>query len=42
MAVRFCAGIGDAVTSTGLAGGGPGRGGGAVCVGPKSGSKLVT
>jgi hypothetical protein len=28
MVVRFCAGIGDTVTSTGLAGGGPGRGGG--------------
>jgi hypothetical protein len=44
MGVRFCAGIGDATTSTGLAGGGPGGrgGGGAVCLGPKTGSNLFT
>jgi len=42
MGVRFCAGIRDATTSTGLAGGGPGKGGGGGWVGPKSGSKLVT
>ncbi len=32
MGVRFCAGIGNAVTSTGLAGGGPGVGEGGGCV----------
>jgi hypothetical protein len=42
MEVRFCAGIGDAIISKGLAVGGPGGRGGGVCVGPKSGSKLVT